>query len=98
MVAGRWVRSGLAALLIAVGTGSALADGYGGKSVKDAPAEAPKRDLQITGNVAGVTEYVFRGFSQSAENPTIQAGIDVTYKWFYAGMSVARDVSPVCSS
>lgn len=86
MVAGRWVRSGLAALLIAVGTGSALADGYGGKSVKDAPAEAPKRDLQITGNVAGVTEYVFRGFSQSAENPTIQAGIDVTYKWFYAGI------------
>lgn len=55
-------------------------------SLKDAPAEEPKRDLQITGNAAITTQYVFRGFAQTAENPTVQAGIDLTYKWFYAGV------------
>lgn len=67
---------------------AAFADGMDKKSgsVKDAPAEAPKRDLQITGNAAITSEYVFRGFSQSAQQPTVQFGIDATYKWFYAGV------------
>jgi uncharacterized protein (TIGR02001 family) len=82
--------SGAAALLVtgALMAGSALADGYDKKkgSLKDAPAEAPKSDLQITGNFALTTDYVFRGFSQTAEQPTVQAGVDLTYKWFYAGI------------
>jgi uncharacterized protein (TIGR02001 family) len=88
-------RTGAAAaaamLTAAVGlsvSGSALADGLAKKkvSVKDAPVEEPKRDWQLTANFAVTSEYVFRGFSQSAENPTVQAGLDLTYKWFYAGL------------
>ncbi len=70
--------------------GQALADGEAKKRAaiaKDpAPAEEPKRDLQITANFGIASEYVFRGFSQSAENPAVQGGIDLTYKWFYAGI------------
>ncbi|MEZ5854506.1 MAG: TorF family putative porin [Hyphomicrobiaceae bacterium] len=64
---------------------TALADGYDKGSLKDeAPAET-KRELQISGNFAATTDYVFRGFSQSASRPAVQAGIDATYKWFYVG-------------
>ena len=67
--------------------GSALADGMAKRgSIKDAPPVEVKRDLVITGNFAGTTEYVFRGFSQSAEKWTVQAGVDLTYKLFYAGI------------
>lgn len=80
-----WLLSALGALAL---SGPALADGPAKKpgSIKDAPVEEAKRDLQITGNFAVTTDYVFRGFSQSAENPTLQGGVDLTYKLFYAGM------------
>jgi uncharacterized protein (TIGR02001 family) len=64
----------------------ALADGLEKKSLKDAPAEEPKREWQLTYNIAATSEYVFRGFSQSAERPAVQGGADLTYKWFYAGI------------
>ncbi len=89
---GRKIALGLMAGLVAAAIGGfaapAQADGMDKKkgSMKDAPAEEPKRDLQITGNAGVASEYVFRGFSQSAENPAVFAGVDVTYKWFYAGL------------
>jgi uncharacterized protein (TIGR02001 family) len=64
----------------------ALADGLDKKSLKDAPAEEPKREWQLTYNFSATSEYVFRGFSQSAEKPAVQGGADLTYKWFYAGI------------
>lgn len=73
--------AGLMASVLA--SGAALADGMPG-SIKDAPAE-PQRDLKFSFNAGITSDYVFRGFSQSAENPTFQAGIDLTYKWFYVG-------------
>lgn len=80
------LKSGLAALAVCAIAMPALADGMDKKkSLKDAPAEEPKRDLQITANAAATSEYVFRGFSQSAERPAWQVGVDVTYKWFYVG-------------
>ncbi len=78
---------GLTALALATVAAPALADGMYKKSLKDAPApEEPKRDLQITANVSATSDYVFRGFSQSGENPALQGGVDVTYKWLYAGL------------
>lgn len=77
----------LAVAGVVAGGSAALADGmpkYG--SIKDAPAEPPKRELQITGNFGVTSDYVFRGFSQTAENPAVQAGVDLTYKMFYAGI------------
>ena len=88
-----WIKTvgrmaGLVALGAAVLAAPAYADGmkkkYGG--VKDEPAPPPAPDWAISYNFAVTSEYVFRGISQSAENPTIQAGADVTYKIFYAGV------------
>ena len=64
--------------------GSALADGYGG-SVKDAPAdEGRKFTYAIT--IGATSDYVFRGVSQTDEDPAFQAAVDIGYGIFYAGV------------
>jgi uncharacterized protein (TIGR02001 family) len=40
----------------------------------------------MSANVALATEYVFRGYSQTAEGPAIQGGFDATCGMFYAGV------------
>ncbi|MGD9829362.1 MAG: TorF family putative porin [Hyphomicrobiaceae bacterium] len=55
-------------------------------SVKDGPLPEPKREIQISANIGVTTDYVFRGFSQTAQNPALQGGVDVTWKWLYLGM------------
>jgi uncharacterized protein (TIGR02001 family) len=54
------------------------------RSIKDAPA--PKPRCTYSANVALTTEYVFRGFSQTAEGPAVQGGFDMTCGIFYAGV------------
>lgn len=49
-----------------------------------APASA-QSDLQVAANVGVVSDYVFRGFSQTGEDPALQAGVDLTSGGFYAG-------------
>ena len=39
----------------------------------------------VSANVAVTSDYVFRGVSQTQEEPAIQAGVDVTQGVFYAG-------------
>jgi uncharacterized protein (TIGR02001 family) len=39
----------------------------------------------VTGNVALTSDYVFRGVSQTSENPAVSAGVDATFGSFYAG-------------
>jgi uncharacterized protein (TIGR02001 family) len=68
-------------------TSGAFADGYEG-SVKDAPAEAA-RQFSWSFNVAGTSDYVFRGFSQSARNPTLYLGADAAYGIAYVGVWAA---------
>jgi uncharacterized protein (TIGR02001 family) len=88
--------AGVAGAAMLALAGTALADGYGG-SVKDAPAPAPARTFSYSVNAAVTTDYVFRGFSQSSENPAVSAGLDVTYGLFYAGFwgsSVDFDNAP----
>ncbi|MGZ3383031.1 MAG: TorF family putative porin [Isosphaeraceae bacterium] len=48
-------------------------------------AAAPTHKLVISGNVDLTTDYVFRGFSQTDENPAIQGELDLTYNMFYLG-------------
>lgn len=50
-----------------------------------AASSAAAQDLQIAGNFGLTTDYVFRGVSQSGEDPAPFAGIDATYGGFYAG-------------
>jgi uncharacterized protein (TIGR02001 family) len=60
------------------------APAFAGGSIKDRPAE-PRR-CTFSANAALATEYVFRGFSQTAQGPAIQGGFDATCGIFYAGV------------
>ncbi|MEZ0307341.1 MAG: TorF family putative porin [Ramlibacter sp.] len=51
-----------------------------------APAAAPEPDYTFAFNVGAVTEYRYRGISQSGMKPALQGGIDFTHKsGFYLG-------------
>jgi uncharacterized protein (TIGR02001 family) len=52
-----------------------------------ASAEASK--FSLSWNAGGLSDYVFRGVSQSAEDPVVFAGIDASYGIFYAGVWAA---------
>jgi uncharacterized protein (TIGR02001 family) len=77
--------SGFAALALAgaVLASPAVADGMRG-SMKDTPKKEER--CKLTANVDIATEYVFRGFSQTAQGPAIQGGFDATCGLFYAGV------------
>lgn len=65
----------LAALMLAAGAASPAS------AQESSSASAP----QWAFNVAGTSDYVFRGVSQTEEDPAISGGVDVTVGSFYAG-------------
>jgi uncharacterized protein (TIGR02001 family) len=66
-------------------TASALA-GAAALALLASAGAASAQDVAVTANVAVTSDYVFRGFSQTDENPAVQAGVDVTIGGnFYAG-------------
>lgn len=50
-----------------------------------APAFAEDSKLGISANVALTTDYVFRGISQTLNDPAVQGGLDATWNMFYVG-------------
>ena len=46
---------------------------------------ASAQDAEFAFNAAATTDYVFRGFTQTSEDPALQAGVDVSYGSWYAG-------------
>ncbi len=62
-----------ATMLAAVAASPALAQ-------EEAPA------LGVSFNIGAFSDYVFRGVSQTDENPAIQGGADISYGLFYAGV------------
>ncbi len=64
---------------------AALAVPASAGSMKDEPV-AEGRKLTWSFNMAGTSDYVFRGISQTDNDPTFQAGLDVGYGIFYAGV------------
>jgi uncharacterized protein (TIGR02001 family) len=64
---------------------TARADGLARGSLKDAPAPEKPR-CAYSANVDLSTEYVFRGYSQTAGGPAVQGGFDATCGMFYAGV------------
>lgn len=46
---------------------------------------ASAQDAQVAFNLVGTSDYVFRGFSQTNEDPALQGGIDVTIGSAYLG-------------
>jgi uncharacterized protein (TIGR02001 family) len=47
---------------------------------------ASANEFKWSFNIGATTDYVFRGISQTAEDPTVQGGVDVSYGMFYAGV------------
>lgn len=47
---------------------------------------AMAQDIKLSYNVGVTSDYVFRGVSQTQEDPAIQGGIDATYGLGYAGV------------
>ncbi len=74
------------ALALTAMAGTAFADGAPSRSMKDAPAVDEGRKFDWTWNIGGTSNYIFRGFSQSADKPAFQMGADLTYGMFYAGV------------
>jgi uncharacterized protein (TIGR02001 family) len=75
-------RGAIAALvlgLVVANGGAASAEA----SVKDGP-EGEGRKFSWSASVSGVSEYVFRGFAASQEEPTVQAWLTLNYGIAYA--------------
>ncbi|MFD0986700.1 TorF family putative porin [Methyloligella solikamskensis] len=49
-------------------------------------AASPSHELELSANTALTTDYVFRGLTQTQENPAISGGFDASYNIFYAGV------------
>lgn len=78
----------LRSILVATATVASLATStaaMAGGSLKDAPAPEKPR-CTYSANVGLTTDYVFRGYSQSAAGPAVQGGFDATCGMFYAGV------------
>lgn len=73
------------ALSLGVIGGAAAAD-FGGMKDPAGPPMEPPGKLSLSANVALTTDYVFRGASQTDENPAVQGGFDLTYGQFYLGI------------
>lgn len=77
---------GAAGLAFLALTGAAAAADLSG-SIKDAPAPVDEgRKFAFSWNIGGTSDYIFRGFSQSARDPAWQVGADATYGILYAGI------------
>jgi uncharacterized protein (TIGR02001 family) len=50
------------------------------------PALAQDDDVSVEFNIGAATDYVFRGVSNTDENPQVFGGVDVTAGLFYAGV------------
>ena len=84
-MAGRFNRTlGAAGVALLALAGPVAADGYEGGMKDAAPAEEGRK-FSWSFNIGGTSDYVFRGVSQSDEDPAFQAGIDASYGIFYIG-------------
>lgn len=72
--------------LIAASLASAALVTPGLAGAQDKPAAAPASPHTVTGNLAIVSDYRFRGIAQTFKQPAIQGGIDYSHSsGFYAG-------------
>ncbi len=79
---------GAAGLAIAATVAPAAAGEWadrGAGSIKDEPAPSGRK-IEWSFNIGATTDYVFRGISQTLEDPTVQGGADVSIGGFYLGV------------
>ena len=76
----------LAVLATLTGWGTAFAQTEAPAAAPAEAAAAPTPDYTLAYNVGVVTDYRYRGLSQSSKDPALQGGIDFTHKsGFYLG-------------
>jgi uncharacterized protein (TIGR02001 family) len=75
---------GAASVALMALSGAALADGYEQYSAPTPPAEEGRK-FTYSFSLAGTSDYVFRGYSQTARDPTIQGSADFGYGIVYLG-------------
>ncbi|MCV0368825.1 MAG: TorF family putative porin [Filomicrobium sp.] len=87
-------RAAVAALVLGIGATTAVAGGFEryerDGSIKDAPVASEGRKFEWSVNGGLMSDYVFRGVSQSGEDPSWFAGADASYGIFYAGVWAAK--------
>jgi len=76
--------SGAAGAALLALIGSAAADGYEQYAPPPPPVDEGRK-FTYQFNIAGTSDYVFRGISQTDNDPTMQGGLDVSYGILYAG-------------
>jgi uncharacterized protein (TIGR02001 family) len=64
---------------------SAFACAVAAAALLTAGAASAQSTPEVAWNVGVVSDYVFRGYSQTDEEPAIQGGVDVTIGSFYVG-------------
>ena len=64
---------------------TALADGYEYEGEAMEPPK-PQREFTYSFNIAGTSNYIFRGISQTDNDPTLQGGGDLAYGSLYLGV------------
>ena len=47
---------------------------------------AMAQEAKLSYNIGATSDYVFRGVSQTQEDPAVQGGVDLSYGTFYAGV------------
>lgn len=75
---------GAASVALLAMSGAALADGYEQYAAPPPPPDTG-RQFTYSFNLAGTSDYVFRGYSQTGRDPTIQGGADIGYGILYLG-------------
>ena len=76
---------GVASVALLAGTGAAVADGYETYAPPPPPPQEEARKFTYSFNIAGTSDYVFRGITQNDNDPTMQGGMDFGYGILYAG-------------
>jgi uncharacterized protein (TIGR02001 family) len=76
---------GAASVALLACTGAAFADGYEEYAAPPPPPPDEGRKFTYSFNLAGTSDYIFRGFSQTGRDPTIQGGADIGYGMLYLG-------------
>ena len=73
---------GAMGIALLASSAGALADGY--EVAAPAPVDEGRK-FAWSFNIGATSDYVFRGISQTDNDPTIQGGLDVSYGILYAG-------------
>lgn len=76
---------GAASAALIACSGAAFADGYEEYAAPPPPAEEGRK-FTYSFSLTGTTDYVFRGISQTDNDPTLQGSFDIGYGIFYAGI------------